>query len=69
MAIDDISGKAKEFLSNNKVTEALHSEQVEGISDSLLDKVADAADSVTGGKFHDQIDSARDEADKHIGNQ
>lgn len=69
MALDDITGKAKEFLSNPKVTEALHSEQAEGVSDSLLDKVSDAADKVTGGKFHDQIDSARDEADKHVGDQ
>lgn len=69
MAFDDLAGKAKEFLSNNKVTDALKSEKAEEVSDTLLDKVADAADSVTGGKFHDQIDSARDEADKHIGNQ
>jgi hypothetical protein len=69
MTLDDITGKAKEFLSNSKVTDALHSEKAEAVSDSLLDKVADAADKVTGGKFHDQIDSARDEADKHIGDQ
>jgi phage terminase small subunit len=67
--LDDITGKAKEFLDDNKVKEALHSEQAEGISDKLLDGVADAANKVTGGKFEQQIDSARDEADKKIGNE
>jgi hypothetical protein len=69
MTFDDLAGKAKAFLSNDKVTDALHSEKAEDVSDTLLDKVADAADNVTGGKFHDQLDTARDEADKHVGNQ
>jgi hypothetical protein len=66
---DDITKKAQEFLKDNKVQDALKSEKAEGISDNLLDKVADAANKVTGGKFEGQIDDARDAADKHVGNE
>lgn len=69
MGIEDLTAKAKEFLTDNKVTDALHSEQAEGISDKLLDGVADAANKVTGGKFEDQIQDARDSADKAVGNE
>jgi hypothetical protein len=68
MALDDITKKAQEFLQNNKVTEALKSEQAEEISDKLLDGVAGAANKVTGGKFEDKINEARDAADKQVGN-
>lgn len=68
-AFDDITKKAQEFLGDDKVKDALKSEQAEGISDKLLDGVADAADKVTGGKFTDQIDGAREAADKHVGNE
>jgi hypothetical protein len=66
---DDITKKAQEFLGNDKVKDALHSEQAEGISDNILDKVAGAVDKATGGKFHDQIENARDEADKKVGDK
>ncbi|NLA65677.1 MAG: antitoxin [Leucobacter sp.] len=71
MGIEDIAKQATEFAKNNadKVNEALKSEQAEGISDKLLDGAADLAKKVTGGKFDEQIDSARDQADKHIGNE
>ncbi|MDY7558721.1 hypothetical protein [Cryobacterium sp. 10C3] len=42
MGLDDITKKAQEFLGDSKVTEALHSEQAEDISDKLLDGTADA---------------------------
>lgn len=64
---DDITGKAKEFLESDQVKDALKSEQAEDISDKLLDGVAGAANKVTGGKFQDQIDGARDQADKAVG--
>ncbi|WP_223690349.1 Rv0909 family putative TA system antitoxin [Leifsonia poae] len=67
--LDDITNKAKEFLDNNAVKDALHSEQAEGISDKLLDGVADAANKVTGGKFEEQIGGARDAVDGKIGNE
>jgi hypothetical protein len=69
MGIDDITKKAQEFLSDSKVQDALKSEQAEGISDKLLDGVAEAANKVTGGKFESQIDGARDAADEKIGNE
>jgi hypothetical protein len=69
VGIDDITKKAQEFLSDNKVKDALKSDQAEDISDKLLDGVAGAANKVTGGKFADQIDGARDAADKAVGNE
>ncbi|WP_430593374.1 antitoxin [Humidisolicoccus flavus] len=69
MAKEDITGKVKQFLSDPKVTEALKSEKAENVSDNILDGVANAAKKVSGGKFDQQIDSARDSADKHIGNE
>lgn len=66
--LDDVTGKAKEFLNDNKVKDALNSDKAEEVSDSILDAVAGAADKVTGGKFHDKIEEARDAADKKIGN-
>lgn len=69
MGIEDITAKAKEFLTDNRVTDALKSEQAEDISDKVLDGVADVANKVTGGKFEAQIDGARDTADKAVGNE
>lgn len=66
---DDIAKKAQEFLKDPKVENALHSDKAEGVSDKLLDAVAGAADKVTGGKFTDQIDKAKNEADKRVGDQ
>lgn len=67
----DLAGKAGEFLSQNadKVQEVLKSEQAEGVSDSVLDKVADFADKVTGGKHSEQIADVRDKIDGAIGNE
>lgn len=58
MGLDDLK---------NKATEALSSDKVESVSDAALDKVADAAKAVTGGKFDGQIDAARDAVDDKIG--
>ena len=51
------------------MSEALKSEQAEGISDKVLDGAADLANKLTGGKFADQVQSARDAADGAIGNE
>lgn len=69
MGIDDITGKAQEFLKDNKVKEALDSQQAEDISDKLLDGVAGFADNLTGGKFSEQIEGARDSADGAVGTE
>lgn len=69
MGIDDITGKAQEFLNDNKVKDALNSQQAEDISDKLLDGVAGVADKITGGRFAEQIDGARASADNAIGTE
>ena len=66
---DDITKKAQEFLNDDKVKDALSSQQAEDISDKVLDGVADAAKKVTGGKFDDRIEDARDAADKRVGDE
>lgn len=69
MEFDDITKKAKAFLADDKVQNALKSEQAENASDKLLDAVADAASKATGGKFEKQIDEAHKAADKHVGDR
>lgn len=64
---DDLARKAKDLLDSESTKKALGSEQAEGISDSVLGAVAGFADTVTGGKFTDKIEDARDSADKRIG--
>ena len=57
----DLSGlgdKAKEFMSSDKGEE---------VTDGALDKAGNTADKVTGGKFDDQINGARDAADNKLG--
>ena len=69
MGFDDITKKAQEFLADNTVKEALDSEQAEDISDKLLDGVADAASTATGGKFDEQLEGARKAADNAVGTE
>ena len=71
MGIEDLAKQAGDFAKENadKVSEVLKSEQAEGISDKVLDGAADLANKLTGGKFADQIDGARDAADGAIGNE
>jgi hypothetical protein len=66
---DDISKKAQDLLNNGKVQDALKSEKAEGISDKVFDGIADAVKKATGGKHDEQIDKAREQADKHVGNE
>jgi hypothetical protein len=66
---DDITKKAQEFLKDGKVQDALKSEKAEGVSDTILDAVAGAADKATGGKYSDKIAQAREQADKKVGDQ
>lgn len=70
MAIDDIVNKGKDLYEQNKdkISDALRSDQAEEISDNILDGVAGFAKKVAPGAS-DQIDSARDAADKAIGNE
>lgn len=66
---DDITKKAQEFLNDDKVKGALKSEQAEDISDKILEGVADTVKKVTGGKFDDQVEGARQTADKAVGTE
>ena len=69
MNFDDVTKKAQDFLKDDKVKNALKSEKAEEVSDGILDGVANAAKKVTGGKFDEQIDSARKSADDKVGDQ
>ena len=60
MGIEDLANTAKDFLK---------SEQAEGISDDLLDKAAEAANKLTGGKFEEQVDGVRKNIDGAVGNE
>ncbi|MBF4571441.1 antitoxin [Herbiconiux sp. VKM Ac-1786] len=66
---DDITRKAKAFLDEEKVQQALKSEKAEEVSDKLLDGLAGAAKKVTGGKHDDKIDEARRKADGAVGDR
>ncbi|WP_166984477.1 antitoxin [Paramicrobacterium fandaimingii] len=63
--------KGKDLYEQNKdkIDDAMHSEKAENISDQGLDKASDAADSLSGGRFADQIDGARDSLDEKIGDE
>jgi len=57
---DELKNKAADFVKDNP-------DKVEGVSDSVLDKVADLVDDKTGGKYHDQIEGFQAKADGAIG--
>lgn len=71
MGIEDLGKKAGDFAKENaeKIDGTIHSEQAEGVSDRVLDGVANLANKVTGGKFADKVEEARDAADRQIGNE
>jgi hypothetical protein len=69
MGIEDLAGEAQKFLGSEQVQSALKSSQAEDVSDTILDKLEEAVDAATGGKFDDQIKAARDAADGAIGDK
>jgi hypothetical protein len=66
---DDITRKAKAFLEEEKVQQALKSERAEEVSDKLLDGLANTAKKVTKGKHDAKIDDARRKADGAVGDR
>ena len=68
MAFDKFLDKAKNLANDPKVKDKLNSDKAEKATDSVLDKAAGVADSLTGGKHSDKIKKARDAADNAIGN-
>lgn len=69
MAFDKFLNKAKNLANDPKVKDKLNSDKAEQVSDSILDKAAGVAESLTGGKYSEKIQKARDAADKAIGNE
>ncbi|WP_166972931.1 antitoxin [Brevibacterium atlanticum] len=69
MAFDKFLDKAKNLANDPKVKDKLNSDKAEQVSDSILDKAAGVAESLTGGKHSEKIQKARDAADKAIGNE
>ena len=53
----------------NGVQVALKSEQAEDIRDNVLAGAEGLASKLSGGKFAEQIDGVRDEADNRIGTE
>lgn len=68
MAFDRFLDKAKNLAKDPKVKDKLNSDKAEEVTDSVLDKAAGVADSLTGGKHSEKIKKARDAADDAIGN-
>lgn len=71
MGLEDLANQGKELFEQNKdkIGEALHSEQAEGLSDTVLDGAADLAKKVLPDNLHGQVDGVRDQADKAVGNE
>ncbi|WP_347345234.1 hypothetical protein [Microbacterium sp.] len=71
MGIDDIVNKGKELFEENKekVEEFLKSDQVEEVSDKILDGAAGLAKKVVPGDHHGTVDDVRDNVDKAVGNE
>lgn len=67
MSFDKFVNKAKNLANDPKVREKLKSEKAEKASDSILDKAAGVAESLTNGKHSEKINKARDAADRAIG--
>ncbi|GAA1795997.1 hypothetical protein [Leucobacter iarius] len=70
---DALSGafeKSKELFegSKDKIDDVLHSEQVEQVSDNVLNGAADLAKKVAPAAG-EQIDGVRDDIDKAVGNE
>jgi hypothetical protein len=57
---DNIKDKAEQLAAD-------HPDQVEKLSDQLIDRAGDAADNATGGKHVKQVDSFQEKADDAIG--
>lgn len=58
--LDDAKKKAAELAEQ-------HPDQLEKLSDGLIDKAGDAVDGATGGKYADKVDAAQLKADDSVG--
>jgi polyhydroxyalkanoate synthesis regulator phasin len=71
MGIDDLVNQGKGVFEENKdkLQDVLRSAQAEGVSDSVLDKVADFAKGVLPDNLDGQVDQIRDNIDGAVGNE
>ena len=71
MGIEDLVNKGKELFEQNKdkLSEALKSDQAEGVSDQLLDGAADLAKKILPDEHDGAIDGVRANIDKAVGNE
>ncbi|GAA1644950.1 hypothetical protein [Microbacterium flavum] len=71
MGIDDLVGKGKEFLEQNKekIDETLHSDQAEQVSDSVLDAAADFVKKIAPDSVDEKVDGIRDSIDSSVGKE
>ncbi len=60
MGLGDMAKKAKQALSSDKG---------EQLSDQALDRGADLANRMTGGKYADKVEQGRDAVDERVGNE
>lgn len=67
MPFDKFLNKAKNLANDPKVREKLNSDKAEKATDSMLDKAAGVAESLTNGKHTEKIQKARDAADRAVG--
>lgn len=71
MGIEDVVNQGKEFLEENKekIDATIHSEQAEGVSDTVLDAAADFIKKIAPDSMDEQIDGVRGSIDSAIGNE
>ena len=71
MGIEDLVNQGKDFLDQNKdkISEALQSEQAEGVSDGALDAAAEFVKKVAPESAHATVDDVRANVDKSIGTE
>ena len=71
MGIDDLVGKGKEFLEQNKekIEGVLHSDKAEEVSDKVLDSAADVAKKIAPDEYDAKIDEVRGHVDGAVGKE
>jgi len=71
MGLDDLVNQGKEVFDQNKdkLQDALQSAEAEGVSDTVLDKVADFAKGVLPDGLEGKVDEIRDNIDGAVGNE
>lgn len=69
MGIGDLLGDAENLINSPEGQAALHSDQAEGISDGILDKLEDAVEGATGHKFDGAVEAGRGMVDGQVGDK